>query len=432
MCMASKYAIINGIILDGNKDMKPVKDKVILVENGIIKSIADNKSEQELKEYEIIDMDGQYIMPGLINMHVHIPGTGKPKKKPTDVKKLVKKVTANALMRRFSYKLCASLVKPEVYSGVTTIRTVGGILDYDSRLRDEINAGKLTGPRIIAANMAVSVPGGHMAGSLAYEAESVESAVEYVRKVAATKPDIIKLMITGGVLDATKRGEPGVLKMPPEYVKAACDEAHKLGLKVAAHVESTEGVRVALENGVDTIEHGAKPDEEIINLFKTKKAALITTISPALPYALFDRSVSRATEEQQYNGKIVFDGIVECSKKCLKEGIPVGLGTDTGCPYITHYDMWRELYYFHKYCGVTNSFALYTATKRNAEILGMDNEIGSIKEGLCADIIATKNNPLDDITALRNVSMVMASGKLINISKLKKDAETETELDKFL
>ncbi|MCI6165132.1 MAG: amidohydrolase family protein, partial [Lachnospira sp.] len=143
-------------------------------------------------------------------------------------------------------------------------------------------------------------------------------------------------------------------------------------------------------------------------------------------------SVSRATEEQQYNGKIVFDGIVECSKKCLKEGIPVGLGTDTGCPYITHYDMWRELYYFHKYCGVTNSFALYTATKRNAEILGMDNEIGSIKEGLCADIIATKNNPLDDITALRNVSMVMASGKLINISKLKKDAETETELDKFL
>lgn len=382
MCMASKYAIINGIILDGNKDMKPVKDKVILVENGIIKSIADKKSEQELKEYEIIDMGGQYIMPGLINMHVHIPGTGKPKKKPTDVKKLVKKVTSNALMRKFSYKLCASLVKPEVYSGVTTIRTVGGILDYDSRLRDEINAGKLTGPRIIAANMAVSVP--------------------------------------------------GVLKMPPEYIKAACDESHKLGLKVAAHVESTEGVRAALENGVDTIEHGAKPDEEIINLFKTKKAALITTISPALPYALFDRSVSRATEEQQYNGKIVFDGIVECSKKCLKEGIPVGLGTDTGCPYITHYDMWRELYYFHKYCGVTNSFALYTATKRNAEILGMDNEIGSIKEGLCADIIATKNNPLDDITALRNVSMVMASGKLINISKLKKDAETETELDKFL
>lgn len=432
MCMANKYAIINGIILDGNKDMKPVKDKVILVENGIIKSITDKKSEQELKEYEIIDMGGQYIMPGLINMHVHIPGTGKPKKKSTDVKKLVKKVTSNALMRKFSYKLCASLVKPEVYSGVTTMRTVGGILDYDSRLRDEINAGKLTGPRIIAANMAVSVPGGHMAGSLAYEADSVESAVEYVRKVAATKPDIIKLMITGGVLDATKRGEPGVLKMPPEYIKAACDEAHKLGLKVAAHVESTEGVRVALENGVDTIEHGAKPDEEIINLFKTKKAALITTISPALPYALFDLSVSRATEEQQYNGKIVFDGIVECSKKCLKEGIPVGLGTDTGCPYITHYDMWRELYYFHKYCGVTNSFALYTATKRNAEILGMDNEIGSIKEGLCADIIATKNNPLDDITALRNVSMVMASGKLINISKLKKDAETETELDKFL
>ena len=102
-----------------------------------------------------------------------------------------------------------------------------------------------------------------MAGSLAYEAESVEDAIKYAKKIIEKKPDLLKLMITGGVLDAEVRGEPGVLKMSPEMVKAACDVAHASGLKVAAHVESTEGVRVALQNGVDTIEHGAKTDDEI-------------------------------------------------------------------------------------------------------------------------------------------------------------------------
>lgn len=97
--------------------------------------------------------------------------------------------------------------------------------------------------------MAISVEGGHMAGSLAYIAKSADEARDYVRQIAKDHPDIIKLMITGGVLDAKVKGEPGELKMPGEYVKAACDEAHRLGLKVAAHVESPEGVRVALEMG---------------------------------------------------------------------------------------------------------------------------------------------------------------------------------------
>ena len=239
-------------------------------------------------------------------------------------------------------------------------------------------------------------------------------------------------MITGGVLDATVKGEPGVLKMPPEYVKAACDEAHSHGFIVAAHVESPEGVRVALENGVDTIEHGAKADDEIISLFKKRHAALITTLSPALPYALFDRSVSHATELSQYNGKVVFEGIIDCAEKCLENDIPVGLGTDTGCPFITHYDMWRELVYFHKYCGVSNQFALYTATKRNAEIAHIDDVTGTVEAGKCADLIVTDKNPLDDLTALRNVKMVMVKGRLIRAPKLKKYKNVEQELDKFL
>lgn len=156
--------------------------------------------------------------------------------------------------------------------------------------------------------------------------------------------------------------------MPPETIKAACDEAHSLGYYVAAHVESPEGVRAALENGVDTIEHGAKPDKEILKLFKDRGAKLITTLSPALPYALFDREVSHASELEQFNGTVVFEGIKECANACLEAGIPVGLGTDAGCPYITHYDTWRELNYMHKYCGVSTSFALYSATKGNADL----------------------------------------------------------------
>lgn len=425
-----KYAFTNGIILNGNEDMEPIEGKVILVEGEKITAIVEQGS--DITGYEEINLGGKYIMPGLINMHIHLPATGKPKKKETDPKKLVALVRKYGFMQKYLRKMCQNMAQMQLYSGVTTVRTVGGVMDVDSSIRDDIYAGKLVGPRILASNMAVSVPDGHMAGSLAYIAQSAEEARDFVTQIAKDKPDIIKLMITGGVLDATVKGEPGVLKMPPEYVKAACEEAHKHGLKVAAHVESPEGVKVALENGVDTIEHGAQADDEMLMLFKEKGAALITTLSPSLPFALFDRSVSHATELSQYNGKIVFDGIIACAKSCLANDIPVGLGTDTGCPFITHYDMWREVYYFQKYCGVSNQFALYTATKRNAQIAGVDKVTGTIEAGKCADMIVTDQNPLEDLKAFRNVRMVMARGSLIRDPKVKKYKNVEKELDKYL
>ena len=426
----NKTAYINGIILNGEADMQPQSGMILYTEGDRITAIRPQGA--NIQGYEIIDLNGAYIMPGLINLHVHIPGSGRPKKRQTDVKKLVRLISSNALTRRVGYQMCVGYVKTALMSGVTTLRSVGGLLDFDSRLRDDIAAGKVVGPRIAAGNMAISVPGGHMAGSLAYEAHSAEEAAELVRKIAAEKPDLIKLMITGGVLDARKKGEPGEMKMPPDFVKAACDEAHRLGLKVAAHVESTEGVKVALENGVDTIEHGAKPTDEIIELFKARGACQVATISPALPFALFDRSIIGATEEQQFNGKIVFDGIIDCAKACLAAGVPVGLGTDVGCPYITHYDMWRELNYFHKYCGVSRAFALHTATLLNARILGMDKEIGSIAPGKCADLIVCKGNPLEDLSVLRDLTMVVSRGQIVDISGLKKYPACEQELDKFL
>ena len=309
-----KYALINGILLDGTEAMQPRPGLSILVNGDRIEALV--PAGDEGAGYEKIDLSGGYVMPGLINLHVHLPASGRPTVKQKDTKKIVRLMTSNALLRAITFRVCAGYAKTELLSGVTTLRSVGGIQAVDSCLRDKILSGKAVGPRILAGNMAVSVPGGHMAGSL--------------------------------------------------------------------------------------------------------------------PYAMFDRSVTGASETEQYNGKLVMDGIIACAKACLKNGIPVGLGTDTGCPYITHYDMWREVYYFHKFCGVTNAFALHTATLGNARLVGLGEETGSLEPGKCADLVVTGENPLEDLKALRHMDLVMARGNLYRSPKVKKMEKAERELDKFL
>ena len=155
-------------------------------------------------------------------------------------------------------------------------------------------------------------------------------------------------------------------------------------------------------------------DDEIIALFKKNGAgrasSLTCTVSPALPFVELPPEKTKSTHVQQVNGRIVFEGIVAAAQQALAAGIPVGLGTDSSCPYITQYDMWREVVYFERLVGVTPAFALHTATLGNARILGLGDETGSVEPGKAADLVVTDGNPLENLEALRNVRMVMARG----------------------
>ena len=228
------YAFINGKILDGTKDMEIQEGLCILTDGKHIVDIV--SSDSDLTGYEKIDLQGKYILPGLINMHVHLAGNGKPQKKQRDNEKLVRTIMSSALTKAVAYKMVCGFAKDELLSGVTTIRTVGGLGNFDTKLRDEIAAGKKTGPRILAANQGISVPGGHMAGSVAVAAGSVSEALQHVEESKKENVDLIKLMITGGVLDAKEKGVPGERKMEPEMVRAVCDKSHSECYICSAHL----------------------------------------------------------------------------------------------------------------------------------------------------------------------------------------------------
>lgn len=415
-------------LLDGTKDMTVREDMCIAVEDGkIVKVGKDLKGDRE------VDLNGKYLMPGLINMHVHIPANGFPKEKETDNKKLVKLVTKTKLTQKLAKKLlCDPNMKTQLLSGCTTIRSVGGVGHIDTMIRDEIEKGKLVGPRLIACDYAVTIPGGHMEGTVAVGAHNKEEFISYIQDNAKNGVDWIKIMVTGGVLDAKVKGEPGEMKMTAEQIRICTEEAHRLGLKVCAHVESPQGVEISLENGVDCIEHGSYMNEETIRMFLEKDAIEVCTLSPAIPLAKLDPKYTKATDITMYNSEYLLEGMIDGVKKCLKNGVRVGLGTDTGCPFVTHYDMWRELEYFHKLCEVDRTYALYTATLNNAKLLGIDKETGSIEEGKSADFIVSEKNPLDGFDALRKLDLVVFRGKEYKDPTVKKNEICEKELDQYL
>lgn len=433
-----RYILTHCNLFDGTDDGPFRPDMTVCVDGNRICRVAPSdditaSAAFDDSDFETIDLSGKYLMPGLINLHVHLFGSGKPSKLLAGSGKSSQKGVIDFTGTRPGRHILLDMMKhhiaDELASGVTTVRAVGDFHFQDVALRELISKGDFMGPRLLVSGPAITAVGGHGDGTFAIATNDIGELKSLVTTNVSNGVDFIKICVTGGVMDATEKGKPGLVRMTLEQTKAVCDEAHRLGCYVASHTESTEGIRIALEGGVDTVEHGAVLDDDIVKLYHERGSAEICTISPALPLAKLDPKVTQIAEINQYNAQIVMDGIVEGAKRCLQEGIPVGLGTDSSCPFVSQYDMWRELDYFVKYCDVTPGFALRTATAINAQIARISDRCGTVEEGKVADLIVTSTNPLDDIRALHDINMVMARGNLIDKPAPKRIAFIEESLD---
>ncbi|MFQ9178573.1 MAG: amidohydrolase family protein [Eggerthella lenta] len=427
----TSYVFTHATVLDGTEGMEPQPNMTVVVNEGVIEKVGPAASTVGPLGAREIDLAGAYLAPGLVNLHVHLCGSGKPTSAGA-AGDLIDKVVGNPLGRWYLRRTIRAHAQQQLASGVTTVRSVGdpGFADVD--VRDAINAGSIrvrgwssgVGSRCLAATGRVC----------SHVASTPEEARAIVRDCFSHKCDLVKLFVTGGVFDAEVEGEPGVLRMSPEVAQAACDEARKLGLRTAAHIESAEGVRVGLEAGVDTIEHGAPLDDELIALFKRNGAgrasSLTCTVSPALPFVELDPAKTHSTEVQKVNGRIVFEGIVQAAKQALAAGIPVGLGTDSSCPTSPSTTCAREVY-FERIVGASRQMARTGHAGQRAHP-GAGRRDGPVEAGKAADLIVLDRNPLENLEALRDVRMVMARGVLDEHPRVKRLAELDAELDGFL
>ncbi|MGG4131330.1 amidohydrolase family protein [Paenibacillus illinoisensis] len=417
------YALKNCHLIHGDLNRDLEKNMTVMVnEQGLIQGIGKSSELAIPSHYEVIDLSEKYVMPGLINAHVHLFADGKPFSLSASEgmlqfaydRILNTKFGKNVLKKRMKSNALTAL-----HAGVTTMRSVGEFFYTDVKLRDEINNGEFVGPNLLVSGFFLSVTGGHGAPFLALVGDSPWEARKNVRINVKNGVDLIKICVTGGVTDAKMVGEAGRLQMTVEEVAAICDEAHKIGLRVAAHVESTEGVRVALKGGVDTIEHGSEMDDEIIRLFKNNPnalngyTALIPTFLAAYPSALLDSRVTKVSATVKENARLVYTSMLKGAQQAIENGITIGVGTDAAMSYVTHYDMWREMDYYIKQTTLSNKQLIDMVTRTNAKILGIEDVTGTVDIGKQADLIVLDQSPLENIEALSGVRMVMVKGNLI-------------------
>ncbi|MDY4709075.1 MAG: amidohydrolase family protein [Eubacteriales bacterium] len=425
----SKKVFLNAKTFDGYKD-SDIKKCAIFVEDEKIVGISYDEN-PDTRGYDVIDLNGKFVVPGLVNPHVHLFGTGMPSKVISggNSQKAVMKIVNTKLGDAILGILVKSAARQQLLSGVTTVRAVGDFKYSDVKLRNKINSGKVIGPRLKVSGPAITVPGGHGDGTFSMTSDTEDGLRALVRKNKEAGVDFIKICVTGGVIDAKVRGEPGEVKMNEAQTAAVVDEAHKLGLRVASHTESFKGVEITAKTGVDTVEHGAPLTPEMAEEMKKTCSAMVVTYSPALPLQKLDPSITKLDPICVYNTGIVVDNMTQGAKDCIENGILLGMGTDSSCPFATQYNMWREVYFFQKRVGVSNAYALSVATLNNAKVVGVDDVTGTIEKGKCADMIVMSRNPLDDLTALRDLDMIVVRGKIIENPRPKRNGNIERELD---
>jgi imidazolonepropionase-like amidohydrolase len=354
----------------------------------------------------LIDLSDKFVLPGLMDMHVHLLGELGPNSRLDALQ-----VTTSMQAIKGAMHALRTL-----NAGFTTVRDLGGEPEAIYALRDAINKGYVPGPRILAAGSSLAATGGHgdVDGVKAelltlWTPETIcdgpydcRRATRYAIKYGA---DWIKITATGGVLSDTKTGTDQ--QMTDDELKEIMDTAHGLGVKVAAHAHGTDGINSALRAGVDSIDHGSFLDKESIRLFKQTGAYLVPTLSPSykIPAQMegnpfFTDAIKAKALAASAASKANFG-------KAYEAGVKIAFGTDSA---VTKHGENADEFAMMVDSGMSEMDAIRAATVVAAELIEMSETLGTIEAGKLADIIAVDASPLDDITVLQNVAVVIKDG----------------------
>lgn len=343
------------------------------------------------------DLRAACVTPGLVNAHAHLVGSGEPNT-----------MAAIALASQ-NQQLIAAIENAgkTLRAGITSVRDLGSSHGIAQAVRDAIDEGRIPGPRIRAAGRALCMTGGH-GWFIGRQTDGPWDARKAVREELFAGADCIKVIATGGVL--TKGAVPGNAQLMPEELEAAIDEAHRHGLRVAAHAIGTQGIKNALRAGIDSIEHGHMLDDEAIALFKARDVALVPTL--AAPTCILEHL--HDGEQPGFvirKAETVNEAMLGNIRRAFEAGVRIAGGSDAGTPYNRHEDYAYEIELMHRLLGMTPQQALHAATAVAAELLGVHR--GTIDAGEPADLALWPRDITDDIRALREPVAVIKSGTTV-------------------
>lgn len=395
-----------GKIID-TKNGKVLLNKTVVVSENKIIRIDDGFSEGKNQDDTIVDLRSKTVLPGLIDMHVHIEGETSPTR-------YLETFTLNDADVAFN---AAEIANRTLMAGFTTVRDLGGS-GVNVALREGIKKRKVPGPRIFTAEKAIATTGGHADPTNGRKkslmgdpgpAEGVINSPEEARKAVRQRykngADCIKITATGGVLSVSKNGQNA--QFSQEEVDEIVKTAKEYGMHVAAHAHGDEGMQRAIKAGVTTIEHGSLMKRNTALLMKEHGTYLVPTLSAG-------RYVADKAKVPNYYPAIILPKIEMIAaelKKTFemvqKEGVNIAFGTDAGV--FPHGENAKEFGYMVE-TGWSPMFAIKSATLTNAKILDMENELGQLAAGFLADIVAVDEDPTVNINTLENVVFVMKDG----------------------
>ena len=403
---AQDYYLHVGKLFNSNEG-KMLDNMTIIVSGNKIKDIKKGYELPENDNSVIIDLKDSTVMPGFIDLHVHIESEYNPEK-------YLNEFTAEESEIAFS---SLKFAKRTLMAGFTTVRDLGGS-GVNISLRNAINKGEVIGPRIFTAGKAIGTTGGHADPTNGWKKSiagdpgpqdgvinGVDDARKAVRERYKNGADVIKITATGGVMSIAKNGQNPQFTI--EEIKAICETANDYDMIVAAHAHGDEGIQRAVIGGVHTIEHGTLLSEESMKLMKQYGTYYVPTITAGKEVAANAKIPGYYDELVVPKALAIGPKIQSTTERAYKAGVNIAFGSDAGV--FPHGNNAKEFIYMNE-AGIPIIECLQAATIINAKILSLEDELGQIKKGFIADIVATKSNPEDDITTLENVVFVMKEG----------------------